>query len=497
MINQKLLFARAYEKEAGAEIPAAVRPKFHMTPRIGWTNDPNGFSVYQEKYHLFYQYNPYSTVWDSMHWGHMTSKDLLHWEYVPCALAPDEHYDSFGVFSGSAIDLPDGRQLLMYTGVLKEGGDPHAKDIQTQCIAIGDGLNYHKYEQNPVLDASDLPEGMSKNDFRDPKIWQEPDGSYRCVIGTRIPDKEGAILLFSSPDGFKWKYESILIQNDGRFGMMWECPDFFELDGKHVLLCSPQDMLPEGFEYHNGNGTLCLIGDMDEDRKHFSYEHNQAVDYGIDFYAPQTTLAPDGRRIMIAWMQNWDTCDQNGAKERKWFGQMTLPRELSIQNGRLYQQPIRELEQYRSNRVEYQNVLLEGQITLAGIEGRTVDMEITIRPKDKNAMYRKFGLWFAQNEQFRTTLSYRPYESILKIDRKYAGSRRAYIHQRRAQVPYNDGELKLRVILDKFSAEVFINDGAQVMTATFMTTPEAKKISFCVDGQVEMDIVKYDLFAEE
>ena len=86
---------------------------------------------------------------------------------------------------------------------------------------------------------------MSRNDFRDPKIWQEADGTYRCVVGTRIPDKEGAILLFSSPDGFRWKYESILIRNDGRFGMMWECPDFFELDGKHVLLCSPQDMLPE------------------------------------------------------------------------------------------------------------------------------------------------------------------------------------------------------------------------------------------------------------
>lgn len=497
MINQKLLFARAYEKEAGAEIPATARPKFHMTPRIGWTNDPNGFSFYKGEYHLFYQYNPYSTVWDSMHWGHMTSKDLLHWEYQPCAMAPDEHYDSFGVFSGSAIDLPDGRQLLMYTGVLKEGGDPHGKDIQTQCIAVGDGLDYHKYEQNPVLDACDLPEGMSKNDFRDPKIWREPDGSYRCVIGSRIPDKEGAILLFSSPDGFKWKYESILIQNDGRFGLMWECPDFFELDGKHVLLCSPQDMLPEGFEYHNGNGTLCLIGDMDEDRKHFSYEHNQAVDYGIDFYAPQTTLAPDGRRIMIAWMQNWDTCDQNGAKERKWFGQMTLPRELTIQNGRLYQQPIRELEQHRSNKVEYKNVTVEGNMTLEGIEGRTVDMEITIRPKDTNAMYRKFGVWFAQNEKFRTSLSYRPYESTLKIDRKCSGSRRAYIHQRRSYVPAKNGEVKMRLILDKYSVEVFVNDGEQVMTATFMTDIAAKGISFFADGQVEMDITKYDLFAEE
>ena len=142
-----------------------------------------------------------------MHWGHVVSDDLLNWKYLPCAMAPDEPYDSDGVFSGSAVELPDGKQLLMYTGVLKEGGD-HGKDIQTQCIAVGDGLDYHKYEHNPVLDASDLPEGMSRNDFRDPKIWREADGTYRCVVGTRIPEKEGAIILFSSPDGFDWKYES-------------------------------------------------------------------------------------------------------------------------------------------------------------------------------------------------------------------------------------------------------------------------------------------------
>jgi beta-fructofuranosidase len=275
---------------------------------------------------------------------------------------------------------------------------------------------------------------------------------------------------------------------------MWECPDFFTLDGKQVLICSPQDMLPEGFEYHNGNGTLCLIGQVDETKKHFTYDHHQTVDYGIDFYAPQTTLAPDGRRIMVGWMQNWDTCDQQGAKERGWFGQMTLPREITIENGRLYQRPVRELEQYRSNKVEYKNVLLDGVTTLDGIQGRTVDMEITIRPKDPEKSFRKFSVWFAQNEQFRTSVSFKPYESVLKLDRKYSGSRRAFINQRRAQVNARNGELKLRIILDRFSAEVFVNDGEQVMSATVMTDLLANGISFSTDGQVEMDITKYDLF---
>jgi hypothetical protein len=123
MINQKLLFARAYEKEAGAEIPEKARPVFHLTPCVGWTNDPNGFSYYKGEYHLFYQSNPYSTVWNAMHWGHAVSKDLLSWKYLPCAMAPDEPYDAFGVFSGTSVEMPDGKQLLMYTGVRKEGGD--------------------------------------------------------------------------------------------------------------------------------------------------------------------------------------------------------------------------------------------------------------------------------------------------------------------------------------------------------------------------------------
>ena len=495
MINQKLLFARAYEREAGAEIPEQNRPVFHFTPCIGWTNDPNGFSFYNGQFHLFYQSNPYDTVWNSMHWGHAVSKDLLRWEFLPCALAPDEPYDSFGVFSGTALEMPDGKQLLMYTGVRKEGGDL-GEELQTQCIAVGDGLDYHKYENNPVIDVTKLPDGLSRNDFRDPKIWRDEDGNYRCVVGSCRANRNGAILQYISKDALHWEFESILIENDGRFGRMWECPDYFTLDGKQVLLCSPQDMLPEGFEYHNGNGTLCLIGQVDDSKQHFTYTHSQAVDYGIDFYAPQTTVAPDGRRIMIAWMQNWDTCDQNGAKERKWFGQMTLPRELTIENGRLYQRPVRELMQHRSNKVEYKNVLLDGTVTLEGIEGRTVDLEIIIRPKDKEKSFQKFAVWFAQNEQFRTSVSFRPYESVLKIDRKCSGTRRAFIHQRRAQVKTKDGELKLRIILDRFSAEVFVNDGEQAMTATIMTDQTAQGISFCTDGQVEMNITKYDLFKE-
>ena len=490
-VKQSLILARAYEQAAGGKIPRDSRPVFHLTPLTGWMNDPNGFSWYHGQYHLFYQYNPYDTEWDAMHWGHAVSQDLLHWTYLPAALAPDASYDSFGCFSGSAAKLPDGRQLLMYTGVRQEGGDKE-REYQTQCIAVGDGKDYVKYGKNPVLDSDVLPEDLSPYDFRDPKMWRTEDGGYRCVIGARRNDKRGVLLLFDSTDGFEWKYTGVLAENDGRFGLMWECPDFFPLDGKQVLFVSPQDMLPEGFEYHNGNGTVCLTGRMDGNR--FVEEHNQAIDYGIAFYAPQTILTPDGRRVMIGWMQNWDTCKTTGYEERPWFGQMSLPRELFLKNGRLYQQPIRELSQYRSGQVEYRDVLLDGEKRLEGIEGRVIELDIRLRPADPGTPYQKFIMKFARDEKYYSVLSYRPYESWLQIDRKFSGSRRAYIHQRRCLVSDRHGEIRLHVILDRFSVEVFINDGEQVMTATILTGSDAKEISFEADGKVAMDITKYALF---
>ena len=218
-VNHSLLFARAYEQAAGGKIPRESRPAFHLTPLTGWMNDPNGFCYYHGQYHLFYQYNPYDTEWDAMHWGHAVSHDLLHWTYLPAALAPDTSYDSYGCFSGSAAELPDGRHLLMYTGVRQEGGDK-AKEYQTQCIAVGDGTDYKKYEKNPVLGSGALPEGLSPYDFRDPKIWRTEDGGYRCVVGARRQDKRGVLLQYESRDGFEWRYIGVLAENDGRFGLM-------------------------------------------------------------------------------------------------------------------------------------------------------------------------------------------------------------------------------------------------------------------------------------
>ncbi|MCM1088867.1 MAG: glycoside hydrolase family 32 protein [Muribaculaceae bacterium] len=493
MTSQILRDARKYEETMEKKITQEQRPGFHLSSRVGWMNDPNGFSFYQGAYHLFYQYYPYASHWNSMHWGHAASRDLLHWEYLPAALAPDADYDRDGCFSGSALTLPDGRQLLLYTSVSKETQpDGSMRDIQTQSIAIGDGMDYEKYPSNPVIDQSSLPENGSRYDFRDPKIWQKADGSFRCVVGNGVAEGGGQVLLYRSQDALSWEFEKIFAENRSRFGKMWECPDFFMLDGKGVLLVSPQDMLPQGFEYHNGNGTLCMVGSYDEQTDTFVEERNQAIDYGIDFYAPQTVLAPDGRRIMIGWMQNWDTCILHSA-EKPWFGQMSLPRELSIREGRLFQQPVRELEALRGEKVQYENVTFSDVIKLEGVKGRKVDIELSLRPKEGAELYRKFAMRFAQDDTYHTSISFRPYESILKIDRKFSGSRRAIIHQRRCLVPKQGGKMKLRVILDYFSVEVFVNDGEYAMSATMYTDIAADGISFFADGAVTMDVVKYEL----
>ncbi len=486
-LSRAMLDARHYETNQSAFIMPEDRPAFHLSPRVGWMNDPNGFSFYNGQYHLFYQYHPYDSHWGPMHWGHAVSSDLLHWEYLPAALAPDMPYDYGGCFSGTALTLPDGRHALMYTGVAdkitRHGG---RQQVQTQNLAFGDGLNYAKFPGNPVITAEDLPAGASDEHFRDPKLWQEPDGRYRCVIASRDNEGGGQVLLYESEDLVSWRLIRKAAENHNRLGLMWECPDLFRLDGQDVLLVSAQDMLPQGFEYHNGDGVFCLIGTFDPESGEFRERANQAVDYGIDFYAPQTILTPDGRRVMVGWLMNWDTCNQH-YRNYPWFGQMSLPRELFFRDGVLCQRPIRELEQLRADRVCCENVEIRGEkVSLPGVDGRQLDLELEVFPLD--GPYQRFSVWFAQDEQFHTGVSFRPHESVLKIDRKFSGSRRAIIHQRRAKVAHKNGAIRLRLILDRFSAEVFVNDGEKVMSLAVDTPVTADRISFFADGAVRLNV---------
>ena len=491
MTSKMLQKARDFEKKY-LPYTASEQPLFHLTGGIGWINDPNGFAPYKGEYHLFFQYYPYNTKWGPMHWGHVKTKDFIRWERLPAALAPDTDYDRDGCFSGSSVELPDGRQLLMYTGVRNiRRRNGKIDSFQTQCVAIGDGTDYEKLESNPVIGAGLLPEGGSEHDFRDPKIWREGDMFY-AVIGNRCADGSGTILLYQSKDALNWEYVSVLSACHNQYGRMWECPDFFSLDGKHVLLISPQEMAAIGLEFHPGNANVCLIGKYDRKAHHLNREYVQAIDYGLDFYAPQTLLTEDGRRVMIAWMQNWET-SSSILQELRFMGQMTLPRELSVRNGRLFQNPVRELESCRGVKIDYHNVLINGEASLRGISGRCMDMTVTVRPGNDRNIYKWFRLYVAKDGENFTMIRYRPDIGTLKVDRTHSGFPHDIVNIREFPVRQKDGEIKIRVVMDRYSMELFVNDGEQAASFVLYTPQEANAVSFSSDGSVLVDVEKYDL----
>lgn len=483
--------ARFYEAEHGAGILPTQRPAYHLTPYVGWMNDPNGFCYYKGQYHLFYQYYPYGTIWGPMHWGHAVSADLLHWTYRPCALAPDSPADDgAGCFSGSAVEMDDGRQLLLYTSVATEElPDGTQCDVQTQSIAIGDGQDYSKPSCNPVLTAADLPEGFSRFDFRDPKVWRDENGVYYAVTVCNTEDHSGAVLLFRSKDGFDWQYVTVLDRCNNEYGRMWECPDFFALDGKYVLMVGPMEMQARG-GFHSGHNVIAFIGDYDKDTHTFTRESVQQMDGGIDFYATQTMQAPDGRRLMTAWMQTWSGTEDK-PEGCKWYGQTIFPRELHLENGRILQTPARELDAVHGSRVLHEDVWIQGETALPGIGGRVLDLHIWIRPGEE--LYRFCSIRLAADQEYYTLLTYEPQGSVLTIDRSHAGSRRDIVHRRSCVVCDQGGGLELRILLDRYSVEVYVNGGEQTMTATIYTPQSADGITLAADGGAYATVEQYEL----
>ena len=482
-MTEKLQKARDYEALRRPDV-APQLPIFHLTGGVGWINDPNGFAPYKGEYHLFFQYYPYDTQWGPMHWGHAKTTDFIRWEFLPAALAPDAEYDKDGCFSGGAVEMPDGRHLLLYTGVevSPEG------EFQTQCVAIGDGVNYEKYEGNPVITGDSLPEGSSTRDFRDPKIWLE-NGTYYAVTVNRGKDGSGDVLLYESEDGLRWQRTSTLYSCGYRFGSMWECPDFFRLGGKDVLIHSVMEMRAKSPEYHNGNCKMYHIGYTDEE-KHFHPETSHAMENGLDFYAPQTLEALDGRRIMIGWMQAWE-----GSKQKipgmDFMGQMTVPRELTLRDGRILQWPVRELEAYRRNKVEYKDITIQEETALPGISGKVIDLNLEITPTDRP--YTRFTLEINRGDGFHTDITLFPREGTICLDRTYSGHPHDVNHIRRFPADFHNGAIRLRLLLDRYSAELFVGDGEQAASMVLYAPENAGGITLRSDAAVQVSVEKYDL----
>ncbi|NOZ28785.1 MAG: glycoside hydrolase family 32 protein [Chloroflexi bacterium] len=303
------------------------RPRYHFLPPANWMNDPNGLIQWRGRYHLFYQHNPYGAYWGYMHWGHAVSDDLIHWSDRPIALAPEPGTPwSDGYWTGCAVD-DDGVPTLVFTK--REEGR------ELVCLATSrdeELLSWQEAPENPVIDAP--PAGMNVVGFRDPYVWREGDAWY-MVIGTGIVDVGGAALLYSSPDLRRWEYLGpLLVGEAARHGTMWECPNFFPLGEKHVLIVSiwKQDHV----RYFVGTYA---------DRR-FTPEREGVIDGGFRLFAPQVMRDDRGRRLMFGWVMEGRA--EAACREAGWAGVMSLPRVLSLSSdGTLATAPAPEIRALR------------------------------------------------------------------------------------------------------------------------------------------------------
>lgn len=376
------------------------RPRYHFLPPRNWMNDPNGLIYYQGRYHLFYQHNPGAAEWGNMHWGHAVSHDLVRWAHLPIALAPTPGgYDKDGVYSGCMV--VDGEvPTIVYTGTQPE----------VQAIATSSHRQletWSKWERNPVIAAP--PEGLEVTGFRDPFVWREGN-DWLMALGSGRKGKGGMVLLYRSQDLRSWEYLHPLAESDDpALGTMWECPNFFALGGKHVLIFSPIPL----------RKALYAVGTYANRR--FSIEHVASLDDGGHFYAPLTFLDGANRRVMFGW--SWEGRSREAQLASGWAGTLTLPRVLSLDAGdRLRMDPhpyCRRLYRFtRAVRSRPIGAELDAEIAAAEVGGNAGRLDVTVVPGDATQVVLAF--YASPNGKEQTRLVWNRVPGELVIDREHS-----------------------------------------------------------------------------
>ena len=458
------------------------RQKYHIQGIVGLINDPNGFSQFKGKYHMFYQWNPLGTDHKNKTWAHNVSYDLLHWKRLKTALRPDTWYSKDGVYSGSAI-VDDEKLYLFYTGNVK---DSDGNRESYQCLAVSsDGENFERWEPSIV----NQPDGYTRH-TRDPKIWKK-DGKFYAVIGIQSEDLEGKAVLYSSENIKDWKFEGeIAGANHGKikdFGFMWECPDYFQLKDektgeiKDLLVFSPQGLEPEGDLYNNKYQTGYLFGKLDYEKPEFEILSDFVeIDRGHDFYAPQSMEDDKGRRLIVGWMGIPEEEDFPTVKN-EWLHCLTLPRELKVIDGKLYQVPINEMESIRGEKIEF-----SGKVTGEVKVGTGVTYELKAKFTDFNS---DFGLKLRTGKNSETVLKFDYNDKKFVLDR----TKGEQPDKRLRKVYLGDiSELELTVFVDNSSVEVFINGGAEVFSSRIFPEKDANGIFVFADKDVNVEIEKWE-----
>lgn len=409
------------------------RPEYHHTPIYGWMNDPNGMFYKDGLWHLYYQYNPYGSMWGNMHWGHSVSKDLINWQHKPFVLVPDANGT---VFSGSCVvdynntaGFGPGAIIALYTS---------ANEVQSQSLAysLDNGETFHVYEGNPILTA-EIP------DFRDPNMfWHE--ATQRWIL-TMSAGQE--MRIYSSPNLKEWTEESRFGREYGCHSGVWECPDLFQLNieggktqgkKKWVLICNINPGSPSG-----GSGTQYFIGNFDghkftpDNPKRYTSGQSLWQDYGKDHYATVSfSNAPDSRHTMIGWMSNWQYANQ--VPTRQYRSANTICREPFLYYGA-------DKQIYLGSRPspEY--------------EGKGLDQVIKVKGSCTVTLSNDEG------EDFK--IIYDEKSMTLTTDRSNSGEKSfSQDFDQLSIAPVHNRLSTLRIFVDRSSVEVFGNDGEVAIT---------------------------------
>lgn len=464
--------------------PEPFRPGYHFSPEKDWINDPNGLFFYNGQFNLYYQLNPFGDEPGHLSWGHALAPDLFHWNELPVALREE---NGIMMFSGSAVV-----DVNNTSGFGKDGKPPivafytgHRTGNQAQNIAYSNdgGRTFTKYAGNPVID-------LKLAEFRDPMVfWHKPTNRWIMVVSLAAIHK---VQFYASTDLKKWTLLSEFGPAGAKPVPNWECPNFFPLTvtnekgvSKWVLELGVGSGTPA-----KGSASQYFVGDFDG---HTFTNANPAatvkwVDYGADFYAGQTwsDVPPsDGRRILIAWMANWDYGRQ--LPTHPWRGQMSLPRELSLKTGPdgyfLTQAPVREAEKLRQQHVQLQANSI--QAANKALSQHSFGNMLEVIAEFDLGSASNVGVHLRKGQDQQTSVGLDADRKVLYIDRTNSGDVEfapSFAAKHDGPLAPQDGKVRLHIFLDRCSVEVFGNDGRTTLTDLIFPRESGKAIDVYADG---------------
>ena len=445
--------------------PSKWHNQFHLEMPFGLINDPNGLCYQDGKYHIFYQWNPVDCTHAHKHWGYTQTADFINYTKPQIALAPVDDFDKNGCYSGSA--RPKNKRMeIFYTANLK---DKHNIRYPRQILAVkNDDGSFTK--EKIIIDT--VPEGYTTH-FRDPYLFTHSNRSF-MVLGAQRQNETGCCLIYEEIEG-QWIFRGELQTQYKDFGYMWECPNFITIDNHDILLFCPQGLKPQGINYRNIYQSGYLIGKFDPDTLNFTHGEFCELDKGFDFYAPQV-LKRDDRHILIGWIGMPDKLADYPTASEGWVHSLTMPRELSIKQGKLYQKPIDELNALCLDKQQF-NLAAEGVLALTKPCKLALAIDLTAKHTWQAKLH--FG------EEF-ITLTYDKQTQIFTIDRTHLNLGGKEI--REFKVIATD-KLSLEIFLDTSIMEIYCQKGEACATVCYFV----ENTNATLNVNISTTIIKYNL----